>query len=55
MRMAQSTEYPLVILDRMLPDLDGMEVCRQLHRKAHRRAGADADRAMTRSPTRSAG
>jgi two-component system OmpR family response regulator len=28
--MARETDYALVILDRMLPDIDGLEVCRQL-------------------------
>lgn len=35
MAMARETDYPLVILDRMLPDLDGLEVCRQLRSEAH--------------------
>jgi two-component system, OmpR family, response regulator len=35
MAMARQTDYPLVILDRMLPDLDGIEVCRQLRSEAH--------------------
>jgi DNA-binding response OmpR family regulator len=35
MRMARSTDYPLVILDRMLPDMDGLEICRQLRSEAH--------------------
>jgi two-component system, OmpR family, response regulator len=28
--MARNLEYPLLILDRMLPDMDGVEVCRHL-------------------------
>lgn len=28
--LARDVEYPLLILDRMLPDMDGVEVCRQL-------------------------
>jgi DNA-binding response OmpR family regulator len=30
MSMLRSADYALVILDRMLPDMDGVEVCRQL-------------------------
>ncbi|MTH79799.1 response regulator transcription factor [Paracoccus aestuariivivens] len=30
MRMLRKAEYPLVILDRMLPDHDGVTVCRQM-------------------------
>jgi DNA-binding response OmpR family regulator len=30
LEMARGTEYRLVILDRMLPDMDGVDVCRQL-------------------------
>ncbi|ETX13289.1 transcriptional regulator [Roseivivax halodurans JCM 10272] len=33
--MARSTEYALVILDRMLPDMDGVEICRQLRTENH--------------------
>jgi DNA-binding response OmpR family regulator len=33
--MARQFEYPLVILDRMLPDFDGLEICRQLRSEAH--------------------
>lgn len=32
--MAREGVYPLVILDRMLPDLDGLEVCRQIRSEA---------------------
>jgi two-component system, OmpR family, response regulator len=35
MAMARAADYPLVILDRMLPDMDGVEVCRQLRSEAH--------------------
>ena len=35
--LAQENPYPLVILDRMLPGLDGVEICRSL-----RRAGSDS-------------
>jgi DNA-binding response OmpR family regulator len=31
--MAEVTEYPLVVLDRMLPGLDGLEVCQSLRRQ----------------------
>jgi DNA-binding response OmpR family regulator len=30
LEMARDADYPLVILDRMLPDMDGVEVCRRL-------------------------
>lgn len=30
MPMLRETDYPLAILDRMLPDMDGLEVCRQM-------------------------
>ena len=33
LRMARGGDYALVILDRMLPDFDGVEVCRQLRRE----------------------
>lgn len=33
--MARESDYPLVILDRMLPDLDGLDVCRQLRSEGH--------------------
>lgn len=35
MAMARESDYPLVILDRMLPDLDGLEICRQLRSEGH--------------------
>jgi two-component system OmpR family response regulator len=33
--LARDVEYPLIILDRMLPDMDGVEVCRQLRSERH--------------------
>ena len=33
--MARQADYALVILDRMLPDIDGVEVCRQLRSEGH--------------------
>jgi two-component system, OmpR family, response regulator len=30
LELARSCSYPLMVLDRMLPDMDGVEVCRQL-------------------------
>ncbi|WP_205962118.1 response regulator [Paracoccus siganidrum] len=30
MAMMRKADYPLVILDRMLPDFDGVTVCRQM-------------------------
>ena len=35
MAMAREGDYALVILDRMLPDIDGIEVCRQLRSEGH--------------------
>lgn len=35
MAMARDADYGLVILDRMLPDIDGVEVCRQLRSEGH--------------------
>ena len=34
LEMARQSDYPLVILDRMLPDFDGLDVCRQLRSEA---------------------
>lgn len=31
--LARTNDYPLMILDRMLPDMDGVEVCRQLRQE----------------------
>jgi DNA-binding response OmpR family regulator len=31
--LARAGDYPLLILDRMLPDMDGVEVCRQLRQE----------------------
>ena len=33
LKMARHDDYALMILDRMLPDFDGMEVCRQLRQE----------------------
>ncbi len=33
LNMARENDYPLVILDRMLPDMDGIEICRQLRQE----------------------
>jgi DNA-binding response OmpR family regulator len=33
LNMARENDYPLVILDRMLPDMDGAEICRQLRQE----------------------
>ncbi len=31
--LARTHAYPLMILDRMLPDMDGVEICRQLRQE----------------------
>ena len=33
--MARETNYPMIILDRMLPGLDGLEVCQVLRQERH--------------------
>jgi two-component system OmpR family response regulator len=33
LNLARENDYPLVILDRMLPDMDGIEICRQLRQE----------------------
>lgn len=33
MARAEATDYPLILLDRMLPDMDGLEICRTLRHK----------------------
>ena len=33
LNMARENDYPLLILDRMLPDMDGVEICRQLRQE----------------------
>ncbi|TNC51972.1 response regulator transcription factor [Rubellimicrobium rubrum] len=33
LNMARENDYPLLILDRMLPDMDGAEICRQLRQE----------------------
>ena len=49
--MAEATEYDAIVLDIMLPGIDGLEVCRRLRER--RRLGADpaADRARLGRPT----
>ena len=43
--MAAATPYEVVVLDVMLPDLDGFAVCRAAARAGRLDAGPDADRA----------
>lgn len=33
LQLARGSDFPLLVLDRMLPDMDGLEVCRQLRRE----------------------
>lgn len=33
LNLARGNDFPLVILDRMLPDMDGLEICRQLRQE----------------------
>ena len=52
-RLASENVYDVIVLDLMLPRLDGIEVCRRLRERcAQGHAGADADRA--RHPRRQA-
>ena len=50
---AGATDYAVIVLDVMLPDQDGFEVCRALREQQHRLAGADADRSRWRRRPRS--
>ena len=52
--MARATEYDAIVLDLMLPGVDGFEVCRAAARRRRLVAGADADRARRASTTGSA-
>ena len=59
--MAQATEYDAIVLDLMLPGLDGVEVCRRLraagvwspdpHAHGPRRVSTTASAASTQAPT----
>ena len=46
--MAGSTEYDAIVLDLMLPGIDGFEVCRRLRERRGLVADPDADRARRR-------
>ena len=53
--MARATEYDAIVLDVMLPGIDGFEVCRRLRDGRRLGAGAHADRARRgRGPRRRA-
>ncbi len=41
-RLAAENSYDVVVLDLMLPRLDGIEVCRRLRNDARKSTGADA-------------
>ncbi len=51
--MAGATEYDAIVLDVMLPGIDGFETCRRLRARRGLGAGADADRARRASTTAS--
>ena len=53
--MAEATDYDAIVLDVMLPGIDGLEVCRRLRKAGVWVADPAADRAATRSPTGSRG
>ncbi len=35
LKVAETTAYSLIVLDLMLPSMDGMEICRRLRRSRH--------------------
>ena len=41
----EATDYDAIVLDVMLPGIDGFETCRRLRERRRLDAGADADRA----------
>ena len=46
LHLAVSNSYDVIVLDLMLPGMDGLEVCRKLRTRSQEvHAGADADRA----------
>ena len=52
---AEATEYDAIILDVMLPGIDGFEVCRRLRASGRLDADPDAHRARRRPRTASRG
>ena len=52
--MAEATDYDAIVLDVMLPEMDGFEVCRQLRRATCGRP-CSCSRRATRSTTASPG